>query len=284
MRPFAPEGARQQIGSLDLEGQFETISRLMHSISGVSLTDRKRDLVKARLAKRLRALGWTSLDEYMRFVQSEEGKEELGRMVDVLTTNKTSFFRESAHFDFIRDRILHDREASDRPIRAWSAGCSSGEEAYTLAILLSETRPDAARRGDRILATDISRDVLEVARSGVYPESKMEGVPDSVRRKWFERSRDIERNRTVYTAVPALRELVTVARLNLMAAWPMKGPFDLILCRNVMIYFERETRTRLVERFAELLAPGGHLFVGHSESLSSLTHSLQYVQPAVYRK
>ncbi len=282
--PSALDTVSTAFAPSDFDGHFATVSRLMYSISGVTLTDRKRDLVKARLSKRLRALGWTSLGDYVRYVQTDAGSGELASMVDALTTNKTSFFRESPHFDFIRERILPERRDPSRPIRAWSAGCSSGEEPYTLAIVLLEALPDASRADHRILATDLSRDVLDTARKGVYTEAKMAGIPDDLRRKWFQRQDDAEKHKPVYEVGPELRRLVTVARLNLMEDWPMKGPFDFIFCRNVMIYFDRPTRSRLVDRFADILAPGGHLFVGHSESLSSLSHRLRYVQPAVYRK
>lgn len=280
MSTIGPSGLTPQ----DLEGQFDTISRLMYSISGVHLSEKKRDLVKARLSKRLRTLGWSSLREYVRFVQTAEGKDELARMVDSLTTNKTSFFREPAHFDFVRERILPEYAASGRPLSIWSAGCSSGEEPYTLAMVLSESLADVSRRGDRILATDISQDMLTMARNGVYEESRMADLPEPLLMKWFARRSDPETKKVQYEVSADLREIVTVARLNLMQRWPMKGPFDFIFCRNVMIYFDRQTRSRLVERFADMLAPGGYLFVGHSESLSSVTQKLRYVQPAVYRK
>lgn len=272
------------LGLVDLEGQFDAISQLMYSISGVNLTDGKRELVKARLSKRMRALGWTSITRYVEYVSSEEGRDELGRMVDALTTNKTNFFRESAHFDFIRDVILPEYEDPSRPLRVWSAGCSSGEEPYTLAMVFREVFPDFQRRDYRILATDISTKVLDMARAGVYDEDRMEGVPDGLRRKYFNRVRGRNPGEMLYQAKDELRSLLSVARLNLMEGWPMSGPFDFILCRNVMIYFDRETRARLLERFTDLLSPGGHLFVGHSESLNSMRHDLEYVKPAVYRK
>jgi chemotaxis protein methyltransferase CheR len=274
----------QNVGLVDLEGQFDAISRLMYSISGVNLTDGKRELVKARLSKRMRAMGWSSIRRYIEHVQSEEGRDELARMVDALTTNKTSFFRESAHFDFIRDTILPDFRDPRRPLRAWSAGCSSGEEPYTLAMVLADAFSDLPVRDCRIMATDISSKVLAMARAAVYDEERMEGIPDSCRRRYFNRFKNRETGALRYQVVPELRTLVTIGRLNLMERWPMSGPFDFILCRNVMIYFDRETRGRLLQRFTDLLSPGGHLLVGHSESLNSMRHDLTYVQPAVYRK
>lgn len=272
------------IGLINLEGQFDAISRLMYSISGVNLTEGKRELVKARLSKRMRLTGFSSVKAYMEFVQSDAGRQELAQMVDALTTNKTSFFREAMHFQFIRESILPEYSSSSRPLRIWSAGCSSGEEPYTLAMVLAEALGDLSRRDVRILATDISSPVLGRARAGRYEEERMEGVPEGYRRKYFTRERDPATGLVQYRVRDELRTPIRIARLNLMESWPMKGPLDFILCRNVMIYFNRETRGRLLQRFSDLLPRGGHLFVGHSESLNSMKHQLQYVQPAVYRK
>ncbi|MGZ8471413.1 MAG: CheR family methyltransferase, partial [Gemmatirosa sp.] len=210
----------------------------------------------------------------------------LAEMVDLLTTNKTSFFREAAHFDFLRDRLLPS--LGPGPVRIWSAGCSSGEEPYTLAMVIRGLWPDAERRDVKILATDISKRVLATAAAGVYPDALLEDVPhDLLRRHWMRASReDVARPGAAggWRAGDSLRSLITFAPLNLMGAWPMRGPFQAIFCRNVMIYFDKATQQALVNRYYDLLAPGGHLFVGHSESLSALSHGFSYVQPAVYRK
>jgi chemotaxis protein methyltransferase CheR len=256
----------------------------MYSISGVNLTDGKRELVKARLSKRMRATGWSSVKDYVDFIQSEAGREELSRMVDALTTNKTDFFREPAHFHFLREQILPEYSDPYRPFRVWSAGCSSGEEPYTLAMVLAHAFSDLRRRDIRILATDISAKVLHRARDGIYSEEEVQDVPEGYRARYLQRVENARDGARRFQVRQELRDLVRVARLNLMDRWPMSGPFDLILCRNVMIYFDKGTRSRLLQRFAELLPEGGHLFVGHSESLSSMRHQLTYVQPAVYRK
>ena len=264
--------------------QFREISRTVYDIAGIQLRDGKEGLVRSRLARRLRQLGLGDFGAYLELVRADA--RELAEMVDLLTTNKTSFFRESAHFDFLRDRLLPS--LGPGPVRLWSAGCSSGEEPYTLAMVIRDAWPDADRRDVKILATDISRRVLATAAAGVYPEALLEDVPPDLLRRHFTRAAREAVTRPGATggwrASDALRSLVTFAPLNLMGAWPMRGPFQAIFCRNVMIYFDKATQQALVERYYDLLAPGGHLFVGHSESLSALTHRFSYVQPAVYRK
>jgi chemotaxis protein methyltransferase CheR len=201
--------------------------------------------------------------------------------VDAISTNKTSFFRESAHFDYLRLHVLPELLASGRPLRFWSAGCSSGEEPYSLAILLHEMASDLDRRDVRILATDISTAMLARARAGVYDTAALADLPDAALRRYFVRAPGAtERHRVG----PRVASVVRFARLNLIGEWPMRGPFDVIFCRNVMIYFDRPTQARLVRRFHELLAPHGQLLVGHSESLTSLEHRFRYVQPAVYAR
>ncbi|HEX5580706.1 MAG TPA: CheR family methyltransferase, partial [Gemmatimonadaceae bacterium] len=223
------------------------------------------------------ALGMSDFSSYLDFVQAEASGAELREMIDALTTNKTSFFREPQHFDFLRAKVLPALEG--RPLRIWSAGCSSGEEPYTLAMVLRDTLPARDADGSRILATDISARVLARARAATYtPEMLAELPPDLLRRHFAPAQGGAHR------VADPVRRMVSFARLNLMATWPMRGPFDAILCRNVMIYFDKPTQSRLVARFHDLLAPGGHLFVGHSESLTGLEHGFGYVQPAVYVK
>ena len=201
-------------------------------------------------------------------------------MVDALTTNKTSFLRERAHFDYLRDSLL---PTLNHPVRIWSAGCSSGEEPYTLAMLLLDHNMTGTARDAQVLATDISQRMLATAQAGVYPAEIMSDVPVEWRRRYWARL-DLNQPGGSVSATPLLRSVVKFASLNLMDHWPMRGPFDAIFCRNVMIYFDKQTQQRLVERFSDLLRPGGHLFVGHSESLTGTSHQLRYVQPAVYVK
>ena len=266
---------------LDSE-QFTKVSHLVYRISGIKLRPGKEGLVKARLMKRLNALGLDTFEAYLDYVEHEPSRQELSTMIDVLTTNKTSFFREQQHFDYFRQRIVPELQASRQPVRLWSAGCSTGQESYSLAITLRETMPDLDRRDVRILATDLSTQVLQQARQAVYEEDVLADVPQALRRKYFVLVRQAPI--PAYEVVDKVRRLVQFARLNLMQQWPMHGPFDLILCRNVMIYFDKPTQERLVNRFWQLLRPGGHLFIGHSESLSGISHPYHYIQPAIYVK
>ncbi len=265
--------------SLELsEAQFEKISRVVYRLCGINLRHGKEELVKARLTKRLRALKLGSFEEYMKYLERDRSGQELAIMIDTLTTNKTSFFRESQHFEYLRQRVLPGL-TSDR-IRFWSAGCSSGEEPFSLAIVLREALPEVDQRDVRILATDISEDMLETARAAVYEEEKLGDVPAQLLQKYF--TRVSHKPVRKYRVKDEVRGLVRLAKLNLIESWPIRGPFDAIFCRNVMIYFDQPTRERLVQRFWELLRPGGHLFVGHSESLRASQHQFAYVQPAVY--
>jgi chemotaxis protein methyltransferase CheR len=212
-------------------------------------------------------------------VESDTGRGEFVEMIDALTTNKTSFLRESSHFDYLRSVVLPTLTA---PVHFWSAGCASGEEAYTLAMLAHDTLSTRTDGDVRVLATDISQRVLASATAAVYPVSAMSDVPAQWLSRYWTRRADGASD--VYEASALLRRLIRFAPLNLMEPWPMQHPFDAIFCRNVMIYFDKGTQQRLVERFHALLKPGGHLFVGHSESLTGLTHRFRYVQPAVYAK
>lgn len=260
--------------------QFARITRLLHDHAGIRMREGKEGLVRARLTKRLRKLGLPDFDAYLSFVEQEPSKKEFAEMIDALTTNKTSFLREASHFDFLRDSVFPTLTG---PVRIWSAGCSSGEEPYTLAMLANEGFGDIGKRDVRILATDISHRVLATAKAAVYPAEHMADVPNAWLSKYWVKKADAG-GRPAYEANQSLRRLVHFAKLNLMEQWPMKGPFDAILCRNVMIYFDKATQQQLVERYWALLRPGGHLFVGHSESLTGLNHKFRYVMPAVYVK
>ncbi len=260
--------------------QFARITRLLHDHAGIRMREGKEGLVRARLTKRLRKLGMPDFDAYLSFVEQEPGKKEFAEMIDALTTNKTSFLREASHFDFLRDSVFPTLTGA---VRIWSAGCSSGEEPYTLAMLANESFSDIGKRDVRILATDLSHRVLATAKAAVYPAEHMADVPNAWLSKYWVKKADAG-GRPAYEANPSLRRLVHFAKLNLMEQWPMKGPFDAILCRNVMIYFDKSTQQQLVERYWALLRPGGHLFVGHSESLTGLNHKFRYVMPAVYVK
>ncbi len=261
--------------------QFDHIRQLLYQLCRIDLKPGKENLVEGRLIKRLRQLGLDDFDAYIRYLDKDRTGGERAFMVDALTTNKTSFFREDQHFDYLRQQLLPQLKEKGTGIRFWCAGCSSGEEPYTLSMVLHEAWPHIEHLDVRILATDISDTALAAARRAVYGPSQVEEVPPVLRHKHFVRS---GKQTPTFQMAEWIRHPVSFAALNLMGSWPMQGPFDAIFCRNVMIYFDRPTQEQLVRRFYELLGPGGHFFISHSESLTGLSHSFQYVQPAVYRR
>lgn len=252
---------------------FDAIRELIRAVAGIAMTPEKEELVKARLASRLRELKLSAYEEYLERVKTD--RVELSNMVDVLTTNKTSFFREPQHFDYLVQTILPVWRAERRPRLIWSAGCSTGEEPYTLSMLLQAHLPTVDAR---ILATDLSRRVLARAKAARYADAVVQDVPGQLRSKYLRRVPGEE----VSEVAPEVRARVSFARLNLMGDWPMKGPFDLILCRNVMIYFTDDTRTTLARRYAGLLSEQAVLMIGHAESLASLDQPLRLIKPAIY--
>lgn len=254
---------------------FSAIRELIFAVAGIAMTEEKEELVKARLAKRLRELKITGYEEYLNRIQTD--RVELSNMVDVLTTNKTGFFREQQHFDYLVEEVFPTWKATCAPRRIWSAGCSSGEEPYTLGMLLREHLPQL---DVRILATDLSTRVLARAKAARYAAATVEDIPQRLRTRYLQRV--VEAGQVSYAISPEVTALVSFARLNLMGDWPMRGRFDLILCRNVMIYFNDDTRTTLGRRFAEQLAPDGALMIGHAESMASLDQPLQLIRPAIY--
>lgn len=277
--------ARFGLHPIDLsDDQFEKISDMVKSLCGINLHTGKKELVKARLGKRLRSLGIYDLDDYLAHVARDAGGAELTAMLDALSTNLTHFFRESAHFDYLRSAIAPEmlRRPPPHSFRIWSAGCSSGEEPYSIAITLAECLPNLGRVDLRILATDLSTRVLAQAREGLYAPERLRNVPPAIVERWFQAGEGA--SGAAYRVVEPIRRLVSFSRLNLMSSWPMRGPFDVVFCRNVMIYFDKPTQERLVHRFWDLLAPGGHLFIGHSESLAGVKHSYRYIRPTVYQK
>jgi chemotaxis protein methyltransferase CheR len=256
---------------------FERVRDLLYSYCGISLHEGKSALVRARLIKRIRRLGMGGFSEYLEYIESEDSGSEFLSFIDVLTTNKTSFFRESQHFDYMLEHVIP--KINGREVKWWSAGCSSGEEPLTMAMTANEVLGSRAEENIKILATDLSRDVLNLAQNGVYSPEKLTGIPPAALRKYFERADGYS-----FKAKSSMLSMITYGRLNLLESWPMKGPFHLIMCRNVMIYFDRPTQQRLVSRFRELLEPGGYLFIGHSESVSGNNSGFRNLCPAVYQK
>ncbi len=260
--------------------EFERVSGLVQEICGIHLKEGKEDLVKARLSRRLRTLRMRSFSEYFDYVEGDASRQELAELVDLITTNKTQFFRDAEQFTFLARNVYPAFTNSGmRRVRIWSAGCSYGQEPYSMAIDMTEAIPDVAKRDIKILATDICRPAVESAAEGKYRANALEGLTDSQVRRHFRRA-----DKDIVRVNPNLRAMIHFAWLNLQTDWPMRGPFQVIFCRNVMIYFDRPTRERLVNRYWELLAPGGIFCVGLSEGLTGLKHRFKYVQPAVYTK
>ena len=252
--PYA-RAMKQMLATLDQQ-QFERIQQMVYQRSGINLLSGREDLVQSRLSKRLASVGMDSYEQYVKYVDTDPSGKEMAAMIDVLTTNKTGFFREIQHFEYL-GKISRDLLKKGRRVRIWSAGCSSGEEPFSVAMLLLEQVPELDPQNVQILATDISARMLARARDGVYTQQALSGVPPTLLRKYFTRI-DTAPSR-VYRINDNVRSIVKFARLNLIGSWPMKGPFDLILCRNVMIYFDGPTADRLVHRLWAMLTPGGHL-------------------------
>ena len=268
------------------EKQFNEISNLVRNLAGINLHQGKQELVKARLNKRLRQLGMDNYREYIAYLKNGASDDELVQMLDAISTNLTSFFREADHFEYLADKYLADRiknaSKQGKKIRVWSAGCSTGEEAYTLAMIVISKIPNLSAWDVKILATDLSTTVLRRAKEGIYNAENVESLPGMIRSRFFN---CIESSKPrSYQVTGELRDLTHFARLNLMNSWPMKGPFDVIFCRNVMIYFNKQTQEKLINRYYDLLGPDGLLFIGHSESLAGVKHLFKYEKPTIYEK
>ena len=257
--------------------EFRYICELLHRLTGIRLVPGKEALVMGRLDKQLRILGLTTYSEYFQFIRMPENDAELRSAIDLLTTNETFFFRESQHFDFLRQVIVPARDAG-RPFRLWSAASSSGEEAYTAAMVLSESLSAAPWE---IIGTDISSRVVERARRGIYPIAAAEKIPMPLLRKYCRRGKDDYDG--LMAVSPELRGKVTFHAANLLEDLRQFGRFDVIMLRNVMIYFDNDTKIGLVTRLQEMLQPGGHFIISLSETLNGIPSKLRMVQPSVYR-
>ena len=261
--------------------EFNRLRELVHRYTGIALSDAKRELVYGRLAKRLRTLGLRTFSDYCRLVESEH-PEELQELTNAITTNLTAFFRENHHFQQLASEVLGEREgnnAATRRLRIWSSACSTGEEPYSIAIVLREAWERLRTWDVRVLATDIDSNVVAKASNGIYKADRLEGIPASRRQRWF-----VPATGGGYSVVPELKELITFKQLNLFDPWPMRGPFDVIFCRNVVIYFDVGTKRALFSRMAQLQPPGAMLFLGHSESLYRISDQYQLVGRSIYRR
>jgi len=275
-----PSGAREREYQLS-DRDFERIRELVREHTGIALADSKRELVYSRLARRLRGLRLDSFADYI--AQLERGESaELEEFANAITTNLTSFFRESHHFAFLAETLLPElerRNAATRRLRIWSAGCSTGEEPYSIAITLRESMARFRGWDVRILATDLDSNVLAQGKAGDYKEERFASMAAARRQRWFSEKRPGH-----FTANGELKSLISFRQLNLMHGWPFKGPFDIIFCRNVVIYFDKATQRALFERVAQLQRASDHLFIGHSESLFKVSERYQLIGKTIYRR
>ena len=265
---------------------FQQVSQIVYDHCGINLHDGKKELIRARLAKKLREGGFRTFSDYMNHLSNDASGKEFSAFIDVLSTNLTSFFRERQHFEYLQNNLLprlveKKSKQNNYRLRAWSAGCSSGEEPYTIAITLLDTI-QRGRWDIKVLATDISTRILEKAKAGIYPAERIEPVPVQQRNKYMVAKKCGSQKQ--FEVADCLREIIVFRYLNLMEEWPMTGPLDFIFCRNVMIYFDKQTQAMLVNRFYKLLDSGGVLFTGHSESLTGIDHQFKYIQPTIYMK
>jgi chemotaxis protein methyltransferase CheR len=261
---------------------FNFLRKLSNEHSGIQVPDERFDMFYSRLSKRVRKLGFTNFKEYCRYLENHPD-EEFTEFINAITTNLTSFFRENHHFDYLQDVVIPEllvRNKSSRNIRAWSAGCSTGEEPYSLAITLMENIP--ADWDIKILATDLDTNVLQTGVDGIYAADRVSGISEDRLKRWFMRGKSAQSGQVKVR--PQLQQVIQFKKLNLMKEWPMKCRFDFIFCRNVLIYFDRDTKAMLAKRYAQMLIDGGWLFIGHSESLNQLSTQFELVASTSYRK
>ena len=275
---------RQEEHTLD-DKQFKFICRLVYDATGIVLDDRKREMVYRRLMRRTRELKIPSFGEYCSLLQSG-CDNELPKFINSITTNLTSFFREKHHFEFLKNQFLPEhinQFANQKRLRIWSAACSTGEEPYSLAITLMENMGSIMSSWDaKILATDLDTDVLQHGKKGIYTAERIKDIDANYRKKWFKRGNGD--NSDLVKVHPKLAELITFKQLNLLEPWPMRGPFDVIMCRNVLIYFDRQTQKQLVDRYFDMIRPGGLLILGHSESLAKDETKFNVEGRTIFRK
>ena len=261
--------------------EFEQIRKLAYRHFGIDLGEGKHTLVEARIGRVLRELGMNSFQHYFEYVTSDSSGDALAKMVDVLTTNHTSFFREAQHFEFLGNTVFPALNQRGQ-ILIWSAACSSGEEPYSIAMTLLERSRELTLSKVKIRASDISSRVLEVARRGIYPAEKLKGISPHLLQRYMLKGHNNSANSFLFKN--EVRALIDFEHRNLMQPLDRDYRCSVIFCRNVMIYFDKQTQESLVQRLSEKLEEGGYLFIGHSESLNSIAHDLEYVAPSTYRK
>ncbi len=268
---------------------FSKLSSFIYEKCGIKLPDSKKIMIEARLRKRLRDLNIDSYSEYCQMLfSSRNDNKEITQMIDLVTTNKTDFFREPRQFNFLSDIALPELEdkygaGTKRPLRIWSAGCSTGEEPYTISIVLNEFAKEKNKFSYNILATDISTHVLEIAKLGIYEEERTQVIPNPLMHKYFLKSKNKEKK--VVRIIPQLRKTIDFQWLNFMDNnFSITGKFDAIFCRNVIIYFDKETQDRLIAKLIDYLVPGGYLFLGHSESIFKTNLPITQMAASTYMR
>lgn len=267
------------------DADFDSLRALARELAGISLADTKRELVYGRVSRRLRELSLSSFAEYRALLAGIEGETEIGEFINAVTTNLTAFFREKHHFDYWRDHFLLPRAAdpnAERRIRIWCAAASTGEEPYSIAMTVAEAIPDWQRWDIRVLATDLDTNVLAHAQAAVYKEDRVRDLPRALLTKYFVRGG--EAGAATYKVKPELAQMISFRQLNLIQPLPMRGPLDAIFCRNVIIYFDKDTQRDLFKRMAPLQRPDDLLFLGHSETLFKVSDSWKLVGKTVYRR
>ena len=262
--------------------EMDLIVRLVYERSGIALHRGKRALIVARLHKMLKAGGFRSFADYVHHVETDPTGHELSVLLDAITTNHTSFFREDEHFHYLTGRVLPPLVAGRRPVRVWCAACSTGQEPVSLAVTLMQALPESHHGRVRLLASDISTRALKTASAGVYPMKVMGGVPPSLLKSYFERGLGADEGKVRVRA--QVRRAIEYRRVNLIEIENLNETFDVVFCRNVMIYFDKAVQQRVVSMIERHLAPGGYLFIAHSESLNGLSHELKWMAPAVYQR
>ncbi len=267
--------------------EFRQISEFITTHYGIKLPDFKKTMVEGRLQKRLRKTSIKTFSEYIDFVFSKQGKDEMLEMIDAISTNKTDFFRESTHFDFLTNTLLPQfaKENPREKLKIWSAAASSGEEIYTIAMVMEEynSNINESNVNYSILGTDISIEKLKTAIAAIYPEDRIKDVPIIIRDKYLMKSKDPSKKVVRFT--PSIRSRVEFRRLNLMEnKYPVDGDYDIIFCRNVLIYFDKNLQERVINKLCEKLKPGGYFFLGHSESIIGKEVPLRQIEPTVYQK
>jgi len=265
--------------------EFNQIRKLVIEHTGISLSDAKRNLVYGRLAKRLRKTNIGDFGSYIALLESPEGKDELANFTNAITTNLTSFFRENHHFEFLKSDVLPNLlkiNSDTKRIRIWSAGCSTGEEPYSIAMTVREMIPESKGWDIKILATDLDTNVLAHAQAGVYSLERINNVDKTCLKRWFLRGKGEQSDSIKVRS--ELQNMITFRQLNLMEPWPLKNQFDIIFCRNVVIYFDKPTQRVLFKRYHDVLKDTGHMFIGHSETMFKVSEDFQLIGNTTYIK